>query len=144
MPITDERMTRFMISLEEGIDLVETAFDQALGGEIFVKKIPSMNICDIARAINPNAEHEIVGIRPGEKIHEQMIGPEDAPFTYEYEDYFKILPSINNWSSDGNRIRDGKKVDEDFVYTSDSNDHWMSISELQNWILLNEHKFVSL
>ena len=144
LPITDTRMTRFMISLEEGIDLVETAFEEALGGEIFVKKIPSMNICDIARAINPHAEHEIVGIRPGEKIHEQMIGPEDAPFTYEYHDYFKILPSINNWSSDVNRVRGGKKVGEDFIYTSGSNAHWMSITELQNWISLNKDKFVDL
>lgn len=144
LPITDTRMTRFMISLEQGIDLVETAFEEALGGEIFVKKIPSMNICDIARAINPDAEHEIVGIRPGEKIHEQMIGPEDAPFTYEYDDYYKILPAINKWATDHKRIGQGIKVPDDFEYSSGSNGDWMSVSELREWLQINSRKFVDI
>lgn len=144
LPITDPRMTRFMISLDEGMDLVEIAFNEAFGGEIFVKKIPSMNICDIARAINPSAKHEIVGIRPGEKIHEQMIGQEDAPFTYEYDGYYKILPSINNWSSDSNRVGSGQKVGVDFVYSSDKNLNWMSIEELKMWLNINSEKFVEI
>lgn len=92
LPITDERMSRFMITLEEGVDLVWHAFDDMVGGEVYVKKIPSMNIIDIARAVAPEAQHKIVGIRPGEKLHEQMIAPEDAPYTYEYSEHYKILP----------------------------------------------------
>lgn len=133
-PITDERMTRFVISLDQGIDLVQTAFETAVGGEIFVKKIPSMKILDILKSVNPNAEHKIIGMRPGEKIHEQMIGIEDAPFTYEYNDYFKILPSINYWHEDKNRIADGRKVSGSFEYNSGTNTDWMSVSELQKWI----------
>ena len=133
-PITDERMTRFVISLDQGIDLVQTAFETAVGGEIFVKKIPSMKIIDILKSVNPNAEHKIIGMRPGEKIHEQMIGIEDAPFTYEYNDYFKILPSINYWHDDKNRIADGRKVSGSFEYNSGTNTDWMSVSELQKWI----------
>ena len=94
LPITDERMTRFMISLEEGVELVWHAFEDMVGGEIYVKKIPSMKVTDIARAVAPEAEQKIVGIRPGEKLHEQMIGFEDAPHTYEYQGHYKILPAI--------------------------------------------------
>src|SRR5512139_2537584 len=84
LPITDERMTRFMITLEQGVELVWHAFEDMVGGEIYVKKIPSMKVTDLARAIAPDASHKIVGIRPGEKLHEQMIGTEDALHTYEY------------------------------------------------------------
>ena len=100
IPITDIKMTRFMITLNEGVELVWHAFKDMVGGEIYVKKIPSMNILDIAEASAPGVNHEIVGIRPGEKIHEQMIGEEDAPHTYEYSNYFKILPAINGWNND--------------------------------------------
>lgn len=134
LPITDTRMTRFMITLEQGVELVWKAFDDMLGGEIYVKKIPSMNIVDIARAVAPDAAHNIIGIRSGEKIHEQMIGFEDAPNTFEYSDYYKILPTIHNWSKDPLRIKDGKKVPDDFVYSSDSNTEWMQVGELQEWI----------
>jgi UDP-N-acetylglucosamine 4,6-dehydratase (inverting) len=134
LPITDERMTRFMITLEEGVELVWHAFDDMVGGEIYVKKIPSMNILDIARATVPNAKHEMVGIRPGEKLHEQMIGTEDVLYTYEYPEYFKILPAIHNWSIDPHRIKDGVRVAEDFTYCSDNNTEWMSITKLQKWI----------
>ena len=98
LPITDVRMTRFMITLEQGINLVWFGFKDMIGGEIYVHKIPSMKVTDVARVIAPRATQKIVGIRPGEKIHEQMIGTEDAPFTYEYDEYYKILPSINNWA----------------------------------------------
>ncbi len=140
IPITDTRMTRFMISLEQGVELVWRAFDDMYGGEIYVKKIPSMTITDIAKAVAPNAKHKIVGIRPGEKIHEQMIGLEDAPHTYEYESHFKILPALNGWSSDPERQKGGEKVVESFRYTSDNNKEWMSIEELQTWIDINHRK----
>ena len=140
LPITDPRMTRFMISLEEGVDLVWHAFEDMEGGEIYVKKIPSMKLIDLARVIAPEAIQEVVGIRPGEKLHEQMISPEDAYYTYEYPDHFKILPVIHNWSSDPARIKDGKKVAEDFVYASDNNPEWMSCAELQDWINVNREK----
>ena len=140
LPITDERMTRFMITLEQGVDLVWHAFDDMIGGEIYVKKIPSMKIIDVAKACMPTARQEIVGIRPGEKLHEQMIGSEDAHYTYEYPEHFKILPAINNWSRDPLRIKDGKKVDENFTYCSDNNTEWMRIDTLQKWIEQNrEH-----
>jgi FlaA1/EpsC-like NDP-sugar epimerase len=137
LPITDERMTRFMITLEEGVNLVWRAFQDMEGGEIYVKKIPSMKITEIAKAVNPKAKLKIVGIRPGEKLHEQMISNEDAPFTYEYDNYYKILPAINNWNKDLNRIGSGKLVAPDFNYSSDSNSEWLSTEELQNWINLN-------
>ena len=140
LPITDQRMTRFMISLEQGVELVWHSFDDMQGGEIYVKKIPSMGITDIAKAVAPDAEHKIIGIRPGEKIHEQMIGLEDAPHTYEYEDHYKVLPAIYNCSSDQSRINGGKKVDEDFIYTSDINTDWMTIEDLQAWIEGNRGK----
>jgi len=140
LPITDNRMTRFMITLEEGVKLVWKAFDDMAGGEIYVKKIPSMKVVDIATAIDKNAIQEVVGIRPGEKLHEEMIGSDDALYTYEYDDYFKILPAINNWSSSKNLIKYGKKVDKNFSYTSDNNPEWMDIKTLQEWIGNNKDK----
>jgi len=139
-PITDNRMTRFMISLEEGVELVWHAFDDMKGGEIYVKKIPSMRITDVALAVDENTKQEEVGIRPGEKLHEQMIGVEDAHYTYEYPDHFKILPSINDWAKDKARIGDGIKVPENFMYTSENNKEWMKISDLQKWIEANKNK----
>lgn len=137
LPITDERMTRFMITLEQGVELVWHAFDDMVGGEIYVKKIPSMNIMDIARAVAPNAKYETIGIRPGEKLHEQMIGAEDALHSYEYLDHFKILPAIHGWTNDPARIKDGVKVSQDFTYRSDNNSEWMSADALRNWIEQN-------
>jgi UDP-N-acetylglucosamine 4,6-dehydratase/5-epimerase len=134
LPITHPDMTRFMISLEDGVKLVWHAFEDMHGGEIYVKKIPSMKITDVASAISPNATQPVIGIRPGEKIHEQMIGAEDAPHTYTYDGYFKILPAINNWSSDPKRIGNGQKVPSDFCYTSDQNDQWMDEATLKKWI----------
>ena len=137
LPITDPNMTRFMITLDEGVELVWHAFEDMIGGEIYVKKIPSMKILDIAKAVSNKAKIKIIGIRPGEKIHEQMIGIEDAVNTFEYENHYKILPSIYNWSIDANRIKNGKKVPIDFSYTSDNNKSWMTINELKDWISLN-------
>jgi len=141
LPITDPRMSRFMITLEQGVDLVWHAMEDMVGGEIYVRKIPSMNILDIAKAVAPNARHEIIGVRPGEKIHEQMIGSEDSPYTYEYGDfYYKILPQIHDWCSDPARIKRGIKVNSDFVYSSDRNSQWMTVSELRSWIEANKGK----
>jgi UDP-N-acetylglucosamine 4,6-dehydratase (inverting) len=139
-PITDNRMTRFMITLEEGVSLVWKAFDDMSGGEIYVKKIPSMKVTELAKAINKDAVHEIVGIRPGEKLHEEMIGEDDSIYTYEYDGYYKILPAINNWSSSQKLIKKGKKVGKGFSYTSCNNKEWMSIETLQDWIKANKNK----
>ncbi len=140
LPITDTRMTRFMITLEQGVELVWHAFEDMVGGEIYVKKIPSMKVTDIAYSVAPEAKHNIVGIRPGEKLHEQMITFEDSLYTYEYEEYYKILPAIHEWSSDPAMINGGKKVPADFVYCSDNNTDWMSIEALQVWINENHGK----
>ncbi len=138
LPITDERMTRFMITLEEGVELVWHVFDDMVGGEIYVKKIPSMKVTDIAKAVSSSAKQEIVGIRPGEKIHEEMISYGDAQYTYEYPKHYKILPSINDWSKDAKRINGGVKVDSNFTYSSDNNKEWMEIETLKNWIKNNK------
>lgn len=140
LTITDQRMTRFMISLDEGVKLVLDAFKDMIGGEIYVKKIPSMNIMDIAKSCAPENNIKFIGIRPGEKIHEQMIGVEDAAYTYEYSNYYKILPAIYSWNMDKRRIKGGKKVSEGFTYTSDNNKQIMSIAELKKWIANNQNK----
>ena len=140
LPITDNRMTRFMITLEEGVELVWKAFEDMSGGEIYVKKIPSMKVVDLARSVDKKAILKTVGIRPGEKLHEEMIGSDDAAYTYEYDECYKILPAINNWSSSKKLIKNGKKVENDFSYTSDNNKDWMSIEELQKWIKDNKGK----
>ena len=138
LPITHKKMTRFMITLQEGVELVWHTFSDMFGGEIYVKKIPSMRVVDIASAIAPNCKQEIIGVRPGEKLHEQMIGEEDAFYTYEYPDHYKILPVINDWSRSKERIKDGKKVSEDFVYRSDENAEWMSKEDLIKWLDIND------
>lgn len=140
LPITDTRMTRFMISLEQGVELVWHAFEDMQGGEIYVKKIPSMKVTDVARVLSPEAKQNVVGIRPGEKIHEQMVGEEDAYFTYEYPEHYKILPQINGWDVDPERIKDGKRVPEGFVYSSGNNSEWMTDEDLQGWIDANQGK----
>jgi UDP-N-acetylglucosamine 4,6-dehydratase/5-epimerase len=140
LPITDERMTRFLISLEQGVELVWHAFDDMEGGEIYVRKIPSMRVTDMARVIAPEAKHEIIGIRPGEKLHEQMIGAEDSFFTYEYADHFKILAAIDTEEGRKLRIKGGQKVEEGFVYSSDTNKEWMSPEDLRAWLDANRDK----
>jgi UDP-N-acetylglucosamine 4,6-dehydratase len=144
LPITDSRMTRFMITLEQGVELVWHAFKDMVGGEIYVKKIPSMKVTDLAKTISPDASLKEVGIRPGEKLHEQMISEEDAYYTYEYPDYYKILPSINGWGTCPLRVKDGKKVDEGFVYSSDNNSDWMDSSDLKGWMEKNINKIGSI
>ena len=138
LPLTNEHMTRFMISLDQGVDLVWHAFKDMVGGEVYIKKIPSMKITDIAKVIAPKAKHKIIGIRPGEKLHEQMISTEDSYSTYEYSNYYKILPQINNWGKDRLRIKKGKKVPKGFIYSSDNNSKWMTKLELKTWIEINK------
>ena len=130
VPITDARMTRFILTLPEAAALVEHSFSDMHGGEIYVKKIPSMQIKEIANACCPGVETEIVGIRPGEKIHEQMISNEDAPMTFSFPDHYKILPQ--SLGEDERKIRSegGELVDEDFEYNSKNNTEWLSANEL--------------
>lgn len=99
-----------------------------------------MKVTDLARAVDKNAVQKVIGIRPGEKLHEEMIGEDDSLYTYEYDGYFKILPAINNWSSSKKLIKNGRKVENGFSYTSYSNEEWMSIETLQEWIDKNKDK----
>ncbi len=137
-PITDKKMTRFMITLEQGVSLIWKTFEEMEGGETFVKKIPSINILDIAKAVSENAKIEIIGIRPGEKLHEQMIAAEDSPFTYEYENYFKIFSTFQEITD--NLIKNGTSVEDGFIYNSKENTKWMTSEELSKWIKLNISK----
>ena len=132
IPITDERMTRFMISLDKAVEMVWWALSDCRGGEIYVKKCSSMKIVDIAKTIAPKANLKIIGIRPGEKLHEQMICEEDARNTIEYEEYFKILSSISEKSIGENEKC--KLCGPGFSYSSQSNTQWMTQTELQKWI----------
>ena len=142
VPITDINMTRFMISLKDAIDLVWFAFQDMSGGEIYVKKIPSMRITEIAKAINEKAKYKIIGIRPGEKIHEQMIGPDDSNATYEYKTYYKIFPNSSKLTK--KIVKKGKKVEQGFQYSSDANKKWMTIKELKFWIQNNKKSFLEI
>lgn len=144
LPITDVGMTRFMITLEEGVDLVFTAILDMLGGELYVKKIPTMNILDIAKSVREDFAYEEVGIRPGEKLHEQMIGLEDCNYTYEYDSYYKILPAIYDVYKRPEYIKDGIKVSDKFEYTSNNKNNIMLVEELRKWIEDNKHKMLDL
>ena len=135
--ITDKHMTRFVTTLESAVHLVWRAFDDMRGGEIYVDKNPSINILDIAKAIDPNKKIKFIGIRPGEKINEMMISKDDSRFTYDYNQYYKILPAINNWHLDKLRIKKGKKVKLGFEYSSNTNLEWMTVKEMNHWILKN-------
>lgn len=138
LPITDERMTRFNITLEDGVNLVLRALAQMWGGEIFVPKIPSYRITDVAQAIAPGCRHEIVGIRPGEKLHEEMITATDALNSIEFDRHFVILPSIPLWDvEDFTRAYHGTPCRPDFAYNSGTNDEWLSVEELRR--LMVEH-----
>ena len=136
IPITDVEMTRFMITLEEGVQFVWSSLEKMQGGEIFVKKLPSMKVIDIASTLAPNIEQEIIGKRPGEKIHEQMISIDDADCTLENEDYYTIVPHKDNFGL--NVEYQGQKVDKVFSYSSDINDNWMKNESLSEWIKQNK------
>tara|TARA_B100000963_G_C22638315_1_gene678875 strand:+ start:5442 stop:6458 length:1017 start_codon:yes stop_codon:yes gene_type:complete len=132
--VTDKAMTRFMITLEQAVELVTLALKDSIGGEIYISKIPSMKVIDIAKTIDKKNKIKFIGIRPGEKIHESMISKEDSFYTYEYKKYFKILPSFNNLYKDKNYIKNGKKVFANFEYNSKLNREWMNKNTLEKWI----------
>ncbi|MBJ6724843.1 UDP-N-acetylglucosamine 4,6-dehydratase (inverting) [Geomesophilobacter sediminis] len=138
IPITDERMTRFNITLTDGVNLVLHALEQMWGGEIFVPKIPSYRITDVAEAIAPGCKHEIIGIRPGEKLHEEMITATDAISSIEFEKHFVILPSIPMWDAqEFARTFNGAPCKPGFAYNSGTNDQWLTVDELRQ--LMVEH-----
>lgn len=131
LPITDYRMTRFWISLEQGVELVIKALQDAKGGETFISKIPSFKITDLAQAILPGCKMPEVGIREGEKLHEVMVTREDSMTTYEYEKHFIIYPHYTWWGKE-NILPGGKKVEEGFEYSSGNNSQWLSVEDLKN------------
>jgi UDP-N-acetylglucosamine 4,6-dehydratase len=132
IPITDPRMTRFWLTLEQGVNFVLASLDRMHGGEIFVPKIPSMNILDLAEAIAPGCPTKIVGIRPGEKLHEVMVPEDDARHTVAYDEYFAILPAFSGWESEAYmNTNGGKPCPDRFRYSSDSNDRWLSVEQLR-------------
>ncbi|MGV6861924.1 MAG: UDP-N-acetylglucosamine 4,6-dehydratase (inverting) [Putridiphycobacter sp.] len=138
LPITDPQMTRFNITLDQGVDMVLHALGNAWGGEIFIPKIPSYKITDVAKAIAPNVEQKIIGIRPGEKIHEEMITPSDSFYTYDLGNYYAILPTVPNWKmSDYINQFNPIKVEEGFHYNSNNNDKWESVESLRELIKEN-------
>ena len=134
LPVTDKRMTRFWITLEQGVNFVLCCLESMKGGEIFVPKIPSMNIMDLAKAIAPDCQIKIVGIRPGEKIHEVMITEDDSRRTLEFEDYYVIQPDFHWWSASEYEKNGGKSVPEGFRYSSDKNTQWLTVEELKKMI----------
>ena len=138
IPITDMQMTRFNISLQGGVDMVMHALFNAWGGELFVPKIPSYHIGDVAEAIAPECEHKVVGIRPGEKIHEEMISVSDAFYTYDLGKYYAILPTTPRWNID-DFIKEfnAEKVPENFSYNSGKNTEWETVETLRK--LIQEH-----
>lgn len=138
LPITDPKMTRFNISLEGGVDMVMHALEEAWGGEIFIPKIPSYNITDVATAIGPDCEQVVVGIRPGEKVHEEMITPSDSFYTYDLGKYYTILPATHKWSLEEFKTKfNAKLVEEGFAYNSGDNTEWETVESLRT--LIREH-----
>jgi UDP-N-acetylglucosamine 4,6-dehydratase/5-epimerase len=135
LPITDPQMTRFNISLEGGVEMVMHALEHAWGGEVFIPKIPSYRITDVAEAIGPDCEHKVVGIRPGEKVHEEMITPSDSFYTYDLGKYYTILPSNPKWKlKDYIQSQNATKVAEGFHYHSGENTQWETVASLRNLI----------
>ena len=131
VPITDKRMTRFWITLDKGVQFVMEGLPRMRGGEIFVPKIPSMNVMDLARAIAPGCEYDVVGIRPGEKLHEVMVPEDDAPRTLEFEDYFVIQPAFHWWDSSYHVGNGGNPCPDGFSYASNTNTEWMTVEQLR-------------
>ena len=132
LPITDERMTRFWITLDQGVQFVLDSLERMYGGEIFVPKIPSMKVIDLAKAIAPECKTEIIGIRPGEKLHEAMIMEDDARHTVEFDNYYIIQPEFPWWSK--KFAEGGKELPDGFSYTSDSNTDWLTVEKLRELV----------
>jgi UDP-N-acetylglucosamine 4,6-dehydratase (inverting) len=133
IPITDYRMTRFWITLDEAVDLVIKAIKEANGGELYVQKCPSFKVTDLAKAMKEDCEFEDVGIRPGEKLHEVMVTEEDSRTTYEYDDHYIIYPDFDWWENLNNKSG-GKKVEDRFRYSSDNNEEWLSVEEIREML----------
>jgi len=133
IPITDSRMTRFWITLDEAVDLVIKAIQEAKGGELYVRKCPSFKVTDLAKAMKEDCEFEDVGIRPGEKLHEVMVTEEDSRTTYEYDDHYIIYPDFDWWENLNNKSG-GKKVEDRFRYSSDNNKQWLSVEEIREML----------
>jgi UDP-N-acetylglucosamine 4,6-dehydratase/5-epimerase len=129
LTITDDRMTRFWITLDEAVELVLGSLDMIGGGEVFVPKIPSMRVTDIAEAIAPGAEHRVIGIRPGEKLHELLVTEDESRHSYELPDRYVILPEYASWPL--REVEGGARMAEGFRYTSDTNDRWLSVDQLR-------------
>tara|TARA_Y100000816_G_C26078706_1_gene568217 strand:+ start:58 stop:1056 length:999 start_codon:yes stop_codon:yes gene_type:complete len=137
IPITNKNMTRFLITLNECVEFVWFCFNEMKGGEIFVKKLPSFTVLELAKAISTNNKFKYIGIRPGEKMHEQMISSDDSMYTYDFKNYFKILPTINNDKSFYKIKRNHKNVSENFNYVSNINTKWLNASNIRKWIKKN-------
>lgn len=135
LPITSPDMTRFVITLQQGVDFVLKSFERMTGGELFVPKIPSVSIMDIAKAVAPNCETKVIGVRPGEKMHECMIPPDEARLTLEFDDHYLVQPTARAWcKEEPSYVRHGKPCPENFCYASDNNPHWLSVPELRQMI----------
>ncbi|WP_342531951.1 UDP-N-acetylglucosamine 4,6-dehydratase (inverting) [Lysinibacillus sp. FSL R5-0849] len=132
LPITDARMTRFWITLGQGVQFVLDNLERMYGGEIFVPKIPSMKVTDLAKAIGPECEIEVIGIRPGEKLHEAMIMEDDARHTLEFDDYYVIQPELAWFAKE--QLNGGKALSDGFAYTSDNNTEWLTIEQLKDLV----------
>lgn len=130
LPVTDYRMTRFWISLRQGVELVIKALEESKGGETFISKMPSFKITDLTKAMLPDGKTREIGIREGEKLHEIMVPVEDFPYTYEYDKHFIVYPQMV-WSESRRAVPTGKKVSEGFYYSSDSNSEWLSVEEIR-------------
>jgi len=127
-------MTRFWITLDQAVNFVVDSFDRMSGGEIFVPRIPSTTILDLARAIAPDAEIEVVGIRPGEKLHEEMVSEDDARRTFRFDDRYVIAPVLAVWDSDSSWTK-GSELPDGFAYRSDSNDQWLDVDQIRELLV---------
>ena len=134
LPITDERMTRFWITLRQGVELVAKAVHEAVGGEVFVPKIPSMRVLDLARVIAPNADHQVIGIRPGEKLHESLISKDEGRNTVDMDQYYVILPLFANGTKRFHKYSKCRRMGEGFSYRSDKNDRWLRAEDLSRMV----------
>ena len=132
LPITDSRMTRFWITLDQAVDFVVKSFERMEGGELFVPRIPSMRVVDLAEAIAPGCAHDEIGVRPGEKLHEEMIAEDDSRRTRRFADYYVVTPVLAQWPNSG--FTSGEAVDDGFCYRSDTNDQWLSIEQLRDLV----------
>jgi len=132
IPVTDEKMTRFWMTLEQGVHFVISSLNEMAGGEVFVPKIPSMKIVDLAKAIAPGCKIKCIGIRPGEKLHECLITEDESRHALRFDNYFVIMPERPWWKS--NKWEKGEKLSDRFRYSSDSNDQWLSEEDLNNMI----------